>query len=260
MDGQRRNPRDGAARLRRWPCTPLPRPTQPSRYGKERSSHFTGAATATPVPCRNAPLPTRRRLLPRLRPPRRRHAGDPAARLAGRPARLARRRPAARRGRRDRPRPARVRGVGQARGRPRRAVRGGGPGAQRDRADRRARPAPPVVCGYDVGSRVAQAIAAERELRALVLAPPLPGAGERVLGADGHREFWYQHFHRLELPAQIIDGNREAVRAYLQHFWSHWSGPGLRARGRRARPAGRRLRRVRERSWPRSTGTAAARG
>jgi pimeloyl-ACP methyl ester carboxylesterase len=85
---------------------------------------------------------------------------------------------------------------------------------------------PPVVCGYDVGSRVAQAIAAERELRALVLAPPLPGAGERVLGPDGHREFWYQHFHRLELPAQIVDGNRDAVRAYLQHFWSHWSGPG----------------------------------
>jgi pimeloyl-ACP methyl ester carboxylesterase len=86
---------------------------------------------------------------------------------------------------------------------------------------------PPVVCGYDIGSRIAKAIAGDRELRALVLAPPLPGAGQRVLGPDGHREFWYQHFHRLDLPEQLIDGDPAAVRAYLRHFWSHWSGPGF---------------------------------
>ena len=35
-----------------------------------------------------------------------------------------------------------------------------------------------MIGGYDVGSRVAQAVAPEK-VRALVLAPPLPGAGDR---------------------------------------------------------------------------------
>jgi pimeloyl-ACP methyl ester carboxylesterase len=86
--------------------------------------------------------------------------------------------------------------------------------------------APPVVCGYDVGSRVAQAIAAEREVKALVLAPPLPGIGARILGEGPMTEFWYQPFHRLDLAEELIDGDPAAVRAYLRHFWSHWSGPG----------------------------------
>jgi pimeloyl-ACP methyl ester carboxylesterase len=84
-----------------------------------------------------------------------------------------------------------------------------------------------VAAGYDVGSRVAQRIAADAPERvlALVVAPPLPGVGERVLGPDQQREFWYQAFHRLQLPEQIVDGRPDAVRAYLAHFWSHWSGP-----------------------------------
>ena len=84
---------------------------------------------------------------------------------------------------------------------------------------------PAVVAGYDVGSRVAQTLARAHpeRVRALVLAPPLPGAGERVLTAQ--QEFWYQPFHRLELAEQLIDGKPEAVRAYLRHFWYHWSGP-----------------------------------
>jgi pimeloyl-ACP methyl ester carboxylesterase len=88
---------------------------------------------------------------------------------------------------------------------------------------------PAVIAGYDIGSRVAQQIArtSPRLARALVLAPPLPGAGDRVLSADAHREFWYQHFHRLPMIEDIIDGRQPAVRAYLEHFWSHWSGPGF---------------------------------
>ena len=39
------------------------------------------------------------------------------------------------------------------------------------------------------------------------------------------REFWYQSFHRLPLSEALIDGNPDAVRAYLRHFWEHWSGP-----------------------------------
>ena len=85
---------------------------------------------------------------------------------------------------------------------------------------------PAVICGYDVGSRVAQAVAPEK-VRALVLAPPLPGAGDRVLTPEAQREFWYQAFHQLDLAEQLVDGNRDAVRAYLRHFWRHWSGPGF---------------------------------
>jgi pimeloyl-ACP methyl ester carboxylesterase len=88
---------------------------------------------------------------------------------------------------------------------------------------------PLVVAGYDVGSRVAQAMAraAPERVRALVIAPPVPGAGERVLTPEAQREFWYQAFHRLELAEQLIDGDRDAVHAYLRHFWSHWSGPAF---------------------------------
>lgn len=88
----------------------------------------------------------------------------------------------------------------------------------------------PVLVGYDVGSRVAQTLARQRPdvVRALVLAPPLPGIGERILTPAAQREFWYQPFHQLALAERLIDGRADAVRAYLSHFWSHWSGPGFR--------------------------------
>jgi pimeloyl-ACP methyl ester carboxylesterase len=86
----------------------------------------------------------------------------------------------------------------------------------------------PVLVGYDIGSRIARVIAREEPdaIRALVLSPPLPGAGGRILTQDGLREFWYQPFHRLPLSHELIDGNPQAVRAYLAHFWDHWSAPG----------------------------------
>ena len=86
-----------------------------------------------------------------------------------------------------------------------------------------------MLAGYDVGSRVAQAVAHAfpDRVRALVISPPLPGAGERVLAPEAEREFWYQAFHQLSLVEEIIDGRPEAVRAYLRHFWSHWSGPSF---------------------------------
>jgi pimeloyl-ACP methyl ester carboxylesterase len=92
----------------------------------------------------------------------------------------------------------------------------------------------PVIAGYDVGSRIAQAIARQRPdlIRALVIAPPLPGIGDRILDPRAQREFWYQSFHQLGLCLELIDGKPDAVRAYLRHFWSHWSGPGYQlARG-----------------------------
>ena len=86
----------------------------------------------------------------------------------------------------------------------------------------------PVIAGYDIGSRIAQAIARDRPdlVRALVIAPPLPGIGDRILAPQAQREFWYQAFHNIELSTQLVDGQPDAVRAYLRHFWSHWSGPG----------------------------------
>jgi pimeloyl-ACP methyl ester carboxylesterase len=92
---------------------------------------------------------------------------------------------------------------------------------------------PVVLGGYDIGSRIAQAIAKDRPdlVRALVVAPPLPGIGDRILTAAAQREFWYQAFHHLELSTQLVDGQPEAVRAYLRHFWSHWSGPGYQPSG-----------------------------
>jgi pimeloyl-ACP methyl ester carboxylesterase len=83
----------------------------------------------------------------------------------------------------------------------------------------------PVLVGYDVGSRVARAIATSHAaaIRALVLAPPMPGAGERILHTD---EYWYQPFHRLPVSHNLIDGDEHAVRTYLAHFWEHWSAPG----------------------------------
>ncbi len=88
----------------------------------------------------------------------------------------------------------------------------------------------PVLAGYDIGSRIAQAVARifPERTGALVIAPPLPGAGNRVFTAEAQQEFWYQAFHQLDLAVQLIDGRPEAVRAYLRHFWSHWSGPSFR--------------------------------
>jgi pimeloyl-ACP methyl ester carboxylesterase len=86
-----------------------------------------------------------------------------------------------------------------------------------------------VLGGYDVGSRVAQAVAraAPDRVRALVVSPPLPGAGRRVLEPDAQTAFWYQPFHRADLSVALLDGRPDAVRSYLRHFWTHWSGPSF---------------------------------
>jgi pimeloyl-ACP methyl ester carboxylesterase len=85
----------------------------------------------------------------------------------------------------------------------------------------------PVLAGYDIGSRIAQAVARQRPdlVTALVIAPPLPGIGDRILSPQAQQEFWYQPFHQLGLSTQLIDGRPDLVRTYLRHFWSHWSGP-----------------------------------
>ena len=75
--------------------------------------------------------------------------------------------------------------------------------------------ADPVLAGYDIGSRIAQAAAraAPERVRALVISPPLPGGGRRVLEPEAQREFWYQPFHNLSLVEELLDGRPEAVMA-----------------------------------------------
>jgi pimeloyl-ACP methyl ester carboxylesterase len=84
-----------------------------------------------------------------------------------------------------------------------------------------------VFGGYDVGSRVLQALvkAAPDRVGGLVMTPPQPGAGQRLLDPSVQQEFWYQTFHRIDLAEALIDGDATAVRRYLAHFWDHWSGP-----------------------------------
>jgi pimeloyl-ACP methyl ester carboxylesterase len=80
--------------------------------------------------------------------------------------------------------------------------------------------------GYDVGSRVSQTIArrAPERVHALVISPPFPSFGHRPTSREAQGEFWYQHFHRLALADELLDGSFDAVRAYLGHFWHHWAG------------------------------------
>ncbi|WP_410785913.1 alpha/beta fold hydrolase [Kribbella sp. C-35] len=87
----------------------------------------------------------------------------------------------------------------------------------------------PVLAGYDIGSRIAQGIARTQPelIEGLVIAPPLPGIGKRVFSEQAQAEFWYQAFHRLPVIEEMIDGKPDAVRSYLNHFWTHWSGPGF---------------------------------
>ena len=93
----------------------------------------------------------------------------------------------------------------------------------------------PVIVGYDIGSRIAQTLAAERPdlVRALVISPPVPGIGGRILSPDAQREFWYQQFHRLDLATELIDGQPRSGARLSPALLGALVRAGLRA----ARPA-----------------------
>lgn len=86
-----------------------------------------------------------------------------------------------------------------------------------------------VFVGYDIGSRLVQHLlgTGDPHVASAVMTPPLPGAAERMLAPAVQREFWYQVLHRLPLADALVDGDADAVRAYLGHFWHHWSGQGF---------------------------------
>ncbi len=87
----------------------------------------------------------------------------------------------------------------------------------------------PVIAGYDIGSRITQTLAHARPdlPRALVLSPPLPGAGRRILEPPTANELWYIGFHRSGLAEHLLDGQPERVREYLRDRYQQWSGPGF---------------------------------
>lgn len=86
-----------------------------------------------------------------------------------------------------------------------------------------------VAAGYDIGSRVAQTLALRHPDRvsAMAVCPPLPGAGPRVLQPETVGQFWYQFFHRSSFSIEVMDGNRQAIDAYLRYLWSSWAAPGF---------------------------------
>jgi pimeloyl-ACP methyl ester carboxylesterase len=80
------------------------------------------------------------------------------------------------------------------------------------------------VAGYDIGSRIAQTLARESHglVRALVVAPPLPGVGRRVLDPQARLDEFFSditvsfadgagHFAPLECPAEFATAIRAAL-------------------------------------------------
>jgi len=88
---------------------------------------------------------------------------------------------------------------------------------------------PLVVGGYDVGSRVAQAMARLEpdRIAGLVVTPAYPAMQRFSTAPEMAPHYWYQHFHRLALSTQLLDGRHEDVHAYLTHIWRTWAAQDL---------------------------------
>jgi pimeloyl-ACP methyl ester carboxylesterase len=85
-----------------------------------------------------------------------------------------------------------------------------------------------ILVGYDIGGFTVQMVAHLRPdlISALVIAPPTPGVGRRVLEVTPVNEFWHATFFRTKLVEQVFDGNADAIRALLKVHLDGWSGPG----------------------------------
>ena len=87
-----------------------------------------------------------------------------------------------------------------------------------------------VLAGYDVGSRVAQSVARmhpDLVAGAGALSPATRRRRSRPHRAGSRASSGTRYSTSCRSPAQLIDGNPDAVREYLRHFWSHWSGPNF---------------------------------
>ncbi|QCR19430.1 alpha/beta fold hydrolase [Agrococcus sp. SGAir0287] len=92
-----------------------------------------------------------------------------------------------------------------------------------------------VVVGYDIGSRIAQAIvrAAPTRVVGAVLTPGYPGIGSRAAAPELADRFWYQHFHRTPLAERLVDGREDAIREHLGFLLETWSPSADLAAGER---------------------------
>ncbi|PPF87186.1 alpha/beta hydrolase [Pseudoclavibacter sp. RFBJ3] len=83
-----------------------------------------------------------------------------------------------------------------------------------------------IIAGYDIGSRIAQAALRLDPSRfdGAVLTPAYPGIGDRATAPSLAPTFWYQHFQREPIAAELIDGRPDAVTSYLDYLWRTWSG------------------------------------
>ncbi|GAA2172077.1 alpha/beta hydrolase [Agrococcus versicolor] len=84
---------------------------------------------------------------------------------------------------------------------------------------------PLLLVGYDIGSRIAQAMmrADASRIVGAVLTPGYPGIGARAAAGDLASRFWYQHFHRTPVAARLVDGREDAVRDYLGFLVESWA-------------------------------------
>ena len=86
-----------------------------------------------------------------------------------------------------------------------------------------------LVVGYDIGSRIAQAMvrAAPERIAGAVLTPGYPGIGSRAAAPELAGRFWYQHFHRSSVAARLVDGrHEEAARAFALEVIRDWRDRG----------------------------------
>jgi pimeloyl-ACP methyl ester carboxylesterase len=84
-----------------------------------------------------------------------------------------------------------------------------------------------VIAGYDIGSAVAPAVARlapDRVTGLLLLNPTHPWIGNRNRTPEMVAESWYQYFHLLPLAPALLDGQPDALRLYLGHFYERWGG------------------------------------
>lgn len=94
---------------------------------------------------------------------------------------------------------------------------------------------PLLLVGYDIGSRIAQAMMRldASRIGGAVLTPGYPGIGTRATASDVAPRFWYQHFHRTPVAARLLDGRADAVRDYLGFLLGSWSATEGLTRGAR---------------------------
>ncbi|GFN30453.1 alpha/beta fold hydrolase [Paenibacillus xylaniclasticus] len=84
-----------------------------------------------------------------------------------------------------------------------------------------------TIAAHDIGATIAQTMAQiyPSRVKSLVLFnPPYPGIGARRFDPGIQPEFWYQHFHNLDLFDQLFADEPSQARKYVSYFYEHWIG------------------------------------